>query len=704
MSSTVAKWKARDFLVVILLLQSIIYATVLFDVPVARQAIGFLYLTFIPGIVILKLLKLDKQLDGLETILFSVGLSVAFLMLAGLLVNEFGFLLGISEPLSLMPLMIIFNSLILIGGVLVYLRSEDGKLFGAEALGLSPLALLLPILPILSVLGAMWVNAYENNVILLFMIIAISLLFVIAVISKKLLPPKLYPLVILVIAISLLYHSSLISNYIWGADIHMEYFIFKTTENNAHWSSVFMYPWDTVYGRINSMLSVTILPTIYSSLLNMDATWVLKILYPIIFSFVPLALYKLWQKNIGAKRAFMAAFLFMAMSTFYTEMLGLNRQMIAELFFILLLLVVLSKEMKPFNRITCFMIFSVALITSHYALAEIFLLFISLVWISMVAMKRPSRNVTVTLVVFFFVAMFSWYLYTSSSAVFDSLVSFGNSVYDQLGGFFNPASRGQTVLRGLGLEAPSTIWNMFSRAFAYLTEFLIFVGFVGLITKRMNNYFEKEYFVFTVMAIAFLGALIAVPGLAGMLNMTRFYHILLFFLAPLCVLGGEVLAKLVSRQRTELWASVLLLIVLVPYFLFQTGFVYEITGTQSWSVPLSKYRMDRSILMGTYAYVNGWQASGAIWLNGYVDAQSVQVYADWSAHELGSYAMVRYVQYLSNTTEVPPYGIVYLSYLNIVEGIILGAYIFNTTELSFINDMNKVYVNGGCEIYIPYPN
>lgn len=63
MSSTLAKWKSRDFLVVILFLQFIVYATVFFDVPVARQAIGFLYFTFIPRIIIVKLLKLN-ELDG----------------------------------------------------------------------------------------------------------------------------------------------------------------------------------------------------------------------------------------------------------------------------------------------------------------------------------------------------------------------------------------------------------------------------------------------------------------------------------------------------------------------------------------------------------------------------------------------------------------------------------------------------------------
>ncbi|MDH5694925.1 MAG: DUF2206 domain-containing protein, partial [Gammaproteobacteria bacterium] len=503
MDSMITKCKSKDFLVVILFLQCIVYATMVFEIQFARQIIGFLYFTFVPGFVIIKLLKVD-ELDGLETVLFSVGFSVAFLMLAGLLVNEFGFLLGISRPLSLMPSMIILNSFILVGGILACVRSENIKLWEAKTLGLHPLTLLFIGLPILSVVGTLWVNTFENNLFLLFMSTVIPSLFVIAVVSKKLTPPKLYPFVVFVIAISLLYHSSLISNYIvsFGSDVPVEYFVFKTTQNNAYWSSTNPYFGDVGYGRTHSMLSVTILPTIYSSLLNMDSTWMFKILYPLIFSFVPLSLYQVWRGYVGKKYAFISAFLFMAQSTFYTEMLGLNRQMVAELFFVLLLLVVLNKKMKSPGKVVCSMIFSFGLVTSHYGLSEIFLLFVSLTFISLFVIKRPSRKITASTVVFFFVVMFTWYIYTSGSAVFDSFLSYGEYVYGQLGDFFNPASRGQTVLRGLGMESPPSIWNMISRIFAYLTQALIAIGFVGLVTKRTRFHLEKEYFMLSLTAMA----------------------------------------------------------------------------------------------------------------------------------------------------------------------------------------------------------
>lgn len=701
-----AKLGKLNFLIIIVFLQSIIYLTIIFDIPIARQVLGFLYVTFLPGFIILKMVKLDVP-DRVETVLFSVGLSIATLMLVGLLINETGFLFGFSNSLSLIPLITMLNSLILIGGVLTYLRGENLEI---KTLRPSPSTLLFIVLPILSMLGAIWVKTYENNIILLFTIIIVALLFTAGVLSKKIAHPNLYPIAIVTIAVSLLFHSSLTSNNMihFGSDMPGEVFAFKIVENNAHWSPVNPYFWDLSVGRTYAMLSVTILPTIYTNLLNIDIIWMFKTLYPLIFALVPLSLYKLWSKFINEKYAFVSAFLFMAYNVFYTEMLGLSKQMIGELFFVLLLLVILNKKLRPTSKTSCFLIFSFALVTSHYALAEIFLFLILFVLISLIIMKKPSRYITLTTVFCFFVIMFSWYLYTSNSAVFNAFIEFGEHVYNQLGEFFNPAARGQTVLRGLGLEAPPTIWNMLSRIFAYLTQILIVVGFVGVITKRVGLHFEREYFLLSLFSVTFLAALILVPGLANTMNMTRFYHILLFFLAPLCVLGAKTILAIFSRRKTEITASLLLLTVLIPYFLFQVGFIYEVTGNDNWSLPLSKYRMPAYRLYGQLGYTTAYSISSAEWLSKNVAIGNTKIYADFWGRltELRGYSgiYVGYVEILSNTTRTTANGIVYLNSLNIIEEIVVGNhYAWNASELEFLSDLNMVYSNGGSEVYKNIP-
>lgn len=716
MDFVTAKWVRRDYLLVLVFLQLVTCVAVFLNVPIAREVLGFFFLTFVPGFLILKLLKLD-EFHWVETILFSVGFSIAFLMIAGLLLNESFSLLGFSRPLSLMPLMMVLNALILMGGVSVCLTRKDAKIAGIQANEASvrvhsrkPLSMILFLcLPVLSIVGAMYVNAYGSNVLLLFTIAFISVLLIGGVMSQKILPPKLYPLAVFMIAIAILYHATLISSYIvpLASDVPGEYFIFKYTHNKGYWSSSNPYFGD-ILGRFDSMLSITILPTIYSDLSNLDQM-IFKAIFPLIFALVPLGLYQLWKHYVEKKYALISAFLLMAESTFYSELVALNRQMIAELFFVLLFLAMLHKKIKPVNKTICFLIFSFALVTSHYSLAEIFLVFIALTFFALIVLKRPSKDITAFMVVVFSVLMFTWYIYTSRSATFNSFLRFGDYVYQQLGDFANPASRGTTVMQGLGATQTPSVWNTISRIFAYLTEALIVVGFAGFITKRSKIRIEKEYFILSFIAMVILAMLIVVPGLANTLNMTRFYHILLFFLAPFFVLGAHLLVRLLSKRERGVVVSALSLIVLVPYFLFQTNFVYEVTGSPSWSLPLSGYRLSPLHLYGTMAYIDAYSAYGAQWLSNNIDFKTSALYADESAlfNVLTIYGMIN-GNPLYNTTVIPVHGVVYLDTLNVVYGEIPSDMharaSWNYSDFSSIlDDLGVVYVNGGSKICVHPP-
>jgi uncharacterized membrane protein len=629
-------------------------------------------------------------------------------MIGGLLINEFSLLIGILQPLSQMPLILTFSSATLLGAFLAYLRGAAIKLHvDAKSLREAVPALVFIFLPFLSVMGSIWSNVYGNSLILLIMIGLISLLFILAIFFNKLFPSKFYPLIIFMISISLLYHSSFISPHIvsFGSDLTGEYFAFKHTQNNAFWnSSVNFMGSKTNEGRIYSMLSVTILPTVYSSLLDIDSVWMFKMIYPLLFSLLPVGLYLLWKKNFGEKFAFISAFFFVAQETFYTEMLGLNRQIIAELFFILLLLIILSERDRSIPKWIFFIFFSFALVTSHYGLAEIVLFLFSATLLYMVLFHRSSKRLTVSMVLFLFIVMFSWYIFINKSVVFDAILEFSDYVYRQLKDFFNPASRGETVLRGLGLERAPSIWNTISRVFAYITEAFIVVGFLELIIKRRKVKFDKEYFILTFLSIGILMALIVVPGLAETMNMTRFYHVLLFFLAPLCVLGAEKIVKLFNKRKTELVTLILLSAVLVPFFLFQTEFMFEVVGSDSWSVPLSMHRMSPSRLYWEFGYINSYSIRGAEWLSKNIKVPSIQVYADSfsRSNELRVYGLIYlgYVEILSNATQLRADSAIYLNPTNVIGNILVGKrLLWNTSDLQFLNELNKVYSNGGSEVY-----
>jgi len=688
-------------------IQFIANILILFDVPVARQIISFIYFTIMPGLLIIKLIN-QKELDKIETLVFSVGLSISFLMIAGLLINETGFLFGIREPLSLLPLLVIFNSFILVCTFLAYLQKHDYQnlLNDRFNVKLKIILILLFSLPVFSIFGALWLSIFGNNVILLFVIALIALLTFACLFFKAAFPQKLHGIIIFVITISILFHSAFISKYLisYGSDISHEYFLSEIAKKNAYWNStLFTSPF---YGRINSMLSLTVLPTVYSNLLNMDSIYVLKILYPTIFSFVPLTLFQFWRKKFGRRRSFFAAFLLVSSLTFYSEMLGLGRQMIAEVFLALLLLNIFERKKTLLNKIF-FIVFSFALIVSHYALAEFFLGFVSITLVLSILlgrfqMEKSTRNLTVTMVAIFFVMMFSWYIYTSRSATFEATLSYGSRVIEELDEFFNPSSRDPTVLRAMGLESPPSIWNLLSRIFAYFTEIFIVLGFIRLVTKQINLRLEKEHFILIVVSMGFLILVILLPSLSRTFNVTRFYHILLFFLAPLFALGVDFLIELLFKQEKKHFSSALLLSVIIPYFLFQSGFVYELTGTESWA-PISFCRANKYKLYAWFRYVDEQSSSAAKWISRNINVNRMRIYADISSrYTLLTHGLIHdmYIYYLFNTTRTVENGIVYLNSLNsIYSTVVTSNYNFSSEELTFLKIMNKVFSDGGAEVY-----
>lgn len=692
------KYLSQHFLSIVVFLQIIMYISLFLNFPLARQVIGILYLTFIPGLVFIKLLKLDG-LETLEFILFSVGFSVAFLMLSGLIINQFGPLVGLSLPLSILPLSLFINTIIIIGAAIAHLRQGNNKQHVRfQILSFHPLTLLLVLIPVLSIVGVYFVNTTGDSLVLLIMLLAIALLFAVSALYEK--STKFYPFAIFMIALALLFQVSLISNYIlpYGGDSPVELYVSKSTQLKSQWSPLFSFPTDQGFGRFNAMLSVTILPTVYSNMLGMDPAWVFKIVFPLIFALVPIALYLLWQPYIGKKFAFLAAFLFMAQSTFYTEMVALNRQMIGELFFVLLLLVLLSKKIKFEGKFISFAILSFGLIFSHYALAEIFLFFIFAAWATAYwVLKKPSHNLQLSLIVFFFVAMFCWYIYTSGAVVFDSFLTFAGYVSSQLGDFFNPASRGQVVLTGLGLTQSPSILNTISRGFAYITELFIVIGVIALIRKKTHFRFERDFIVFGLVAMVFLVTLTIVPGLANTLTMSRFYHILLMMLAPFCIIGVWSFVKFIFKQEKTILVSLLVIAILVPYFLFQTNFAYEVAKTDSWSISLSKNRMNPMRLYGDFGYIESYSVYGAEWVSTNVPYKNNIVGDNGLFTALTAYGLIYrgYVGELKNDTIISPGEFAYLSYITVNYATMIP----NNTLSTVFNQTDLVYSNGGSEIY-----
>jgi len=602
-----------------------------FDMPILRQAIGFIYLTFLPGICILRILKIHN-IGAAKTILYSVGLSLAFVMFAGFSTNILLPQLGILRPITTLPLTVVFTVLILMLAGIAYkldrhFQSSESTHNGMKE-WLSPPYLFLILLPFLAILGTLLVTFYQNNTLLLILIILIGLIPILVAFGKFI-PEKSYGFSIVMVGISLLLHTTLVSMYpmLWGVD--GEYY-FQNLVVTSGW-------WDPHYtGTVNSCLSITMLAPIYSAILNTDSIWLFKVIYPLIFSLLPLTLFTVYAKQTTTKIAFLSTFYFMSVMYFYGEATLLRRQEIAWLFFALLILIMIDRKLNLSQRAVLSIVFLLSIIVSHYSVSYLYMIFLVTGCLFFMAMTSnfvinlrrrilkklgglnsgplnlaDASNKT-SMLSWHFVCLYislalSWYMYIASGASFSNVLMFGHYIYESLGEFANPATKSQLVTTafGGGFLGASLLGKIF-RILQYITQLFIIVGFVEIILRPSK--YKTEYIAFIIAAMLILLSCITLPFVTVGMSMSRYYFTCLFVLSPLCITGGKVILEGVMSLTKYAWSNYpnqrqkhlfsisshnvptstgnpislkfFTLFVLVPYFLFSVGFIFDITEGQ----------------------------------------------------------------------------------------------------------------------------
>ena len=99
---------------------------VFLNLPVARQVLAFLCLSLVPGALLLYIFRLN-DMDILRKLILSTGLSLSFLIFAGLLINFLGPLLGNPRPLFTGSLLAWFTPMLLLLCFVAYWRNRDSS-------------------------------------------------------------------------------------------------------------------------------------------------------------------------------------------------------------------------------------------------------------------------------------------------------------------------------------------------------------------------------------------------------------------------------------------------------------------------------------------------------------------------------------------------------------------------------------------------
>lgn len=396
---TLNDWRFKEFAIAIIILQILMWIVGILSIneihiPIFNDIITLLYLALVPGILILRILRLHK-LGNTFTTLLSVGLSILSVMLVGLFMNQVYPWFGIINPIETVPLLVTFTvfNVALLG--LSYKMDKNAYFPTSSKLSIKLITsnqfICLCILPLIAIIGAYTLQYYDNNSIQVLLLILICLL--VLAMTWGLLKKEYYHIAILSIAISILYYSVLISNHIWGYDIFFEYQFATYVIKNGIWD----YTWPHAY---NAMLSVVMYAPIFNKLSGMTLTWILKFIYPFLFSLISIGLYKIFEKHTGSKIAFLAAFFFIAYNGFsYGWMVQMARQQIAEIFLVLLVWLMIDRTIPQSKRKILYLLFGVGLIVSHYSVTYLFMFTLLATIITLSLLTSSFGNIVNTILI-----------------------------------------------------------------------------------------------------------------------------------------------------------------------------------------------------------------------------------------------------------------------------------------------------------------
>jgi len=415
------------------------------------------------------------------------------------------------------------------------------------------------------------------------LVIIVVICVLVALAIKGVLRPKTYPYLLFGISGFLILYTTLAGPYLVGSDIHLEYYYAQLRAGR-----------DVILPIVDLPQGTSVLSYLTDSLIAF------KVIYPLMFAGIPVILYFIFKKWVTEKQALLASFLFIAFPAFSMEIPGIPRQMVAEVFLVLLLYLLIVSGIKLKYKIPLAVGCGILLPLIHYSIGMLALVLLGVGCI-IGYQKKLTGLILLTVIV--------------TSAIYFPIAE-GGAVAIKLGHIYNfwapevleipvpdlpkpfylepiwaehpPEAIPPTglsffsryealILSGLGFDFSST--SLSGKIFRVLQWIFIGLAIAGIWKLRKN----KNYRVFMLGGVSLL-VLMLIPGVSNMLNITRFLHVALILLAPVVVV--------VLKPKV-------MLPLLLTYFLFTSGFAFEVakypnieTITIPYSFGLSSHRLD----------------------------------------------------------------------------------------------------------------
>lgn len=706
--------------------------SVLLDLHYLRFVSSFILLTFIPGLLIIQILKLD-YLETLKKLLLSVGLSLIFVISMGILTNS----LGYSKPLVTTNVLIVFNLfliLLMVIGHIINPNSPIGAPFNDKVVKFNSYEKLSLIISILlftfSICGTYLAKNLHNYILLYLMVFLVPLLVILISFANKKIRENICVTSLFFISLSLVIAYTLISNYIYGSDSHSEFYLFNMVLVTGKWK---LFETLNYLKPLDSCLVISILPAVYELFSKAPYLTTFKLIYVLPLSLTPLSVYCIAKNYNKPIYAFLTAIVIISSISFYSQTEAYRTYM-AVFFFSLAIMVFLSSDINDMKKKFLFIIFTVGIIISHYSTSYIFfsLLLLSVIILYFLRiLPKIKSNVynenfknqlyesngkkpffTIGLTVLVFVMIFLWYSQITGGA-FSMGIDYITSTLGKLNQFFLLESRDPVAYQALG----STLSNAsFIRYINFITSWALIISIaVGILLTFfffLNNDLKKklhlsniycnikmELFTFGVSSFLIMAAAVILPFFLVFYSLPRLYYLLLIILSLFFILGTRSIANILKIKR----GYILVLIVLIPILLSSIGITPQFFGE-----PNSILLNPADKINNTF-YIHDTEAHGAQWLGNYRN-DDMKIYTDSIASErLISIGRIPNEDIL-NKNNIEQFkhtqkGYTYLAYPNIAQGkLYLWEYssiwnLIDIKELSNVFDEeNLIYDDGDCKI------
>jgi len=736
-----------------------------------RAILAFIFLITIPGLLIMLCLKI-RNINFWEYLVYTVGLSITFIMFAGLAVNWILPFLNITDkPLSLYPILICFDTILLILWLIAHKRNEDNthilifpfeeyKLKGKKTFKFIPkfpslswidrIFIIIPFFfPFMAVIGAFLLNNHGTNIVTMIMLGGIATYVFMIVLFRDKLNKNVFPWALWMISISILLASSLRGWSINAMDTNLEYSIFKVAESNGLWTT------QGIPSTFNYMLSTAILPSIMNIFCKINAYYIYKLFFILIFSIIGIIIYQISIKYINSILSFLAVFFFISQPTFVNYWSIPARQQIAFIFFGLMFFVLFSKEINPKTRNLLFVIFGFSMIVSHYSTSYIALAIFLFAYICIFFYKRyenykirkekikPSKKqefyLTGVLVLLLLVFGFLWYSQVTPTA--NGLIDFAHKSISNMGNMFSEdvQSEGNSIIDNLHI-AKNINYNQLLKTYLNETHVsnnseisngvdplslkevviknspgipinknisyaILFRGLITILSKLFfifgalififKNFREKILF-FSIFFIFLM--LNILPFLSIDYDLVRTYQQFLIIASFFFIIGIFAIFSKVFKKASLYFLVVFLLL----YFFLMPLFAFQIFGGSDLSIDLNYKGNDYSRY-----YLHQSEISSARWILS--ERQNYHIYLASSAKSrLFTVSNPKEINNIIIPNILLPIRIknsyVYTTYSNKVWNIVYQVYQANPLSFNFPSNFfnenkNLIYNNGGSEIF-----